>query len=151
MGKMIRRGIFETNSSSTHSLVICSKKQYEDWGTGKALFIRDDEKFVEPVEDKTDYRKMYIDKNIEVSANNDGIYILNGSVFTSKEEAYNKAVIEDWELTDMKDEDQGYWSERPVDRDEYWDNIQSEFETFVEHYTTENGDEVVAFGYYGYS
>ena len=26
----IRQGVFETNSSSTHSLCICTKKEYED-------------------------------------------------------------------------------------------------------------------------
>ena len=36
--KQIRRNVFETNSSSTHSLTMCSKSQFEDWKAGKVLF-----------------------------------------------------------------------------------------------------------------
>lgn len=35
--KVIRRGLFETNSSSTHSIVICSKETYESWKNGDLL------------------------------------------------------------------------------------------------------------------
>lgn len=31
MKKQIRRGVFETNSSSCHSLTMCSEKEYEKW------------------------------------------------------------------------------------------------------------------------
>lgn len=41
MKKQIRIGVFETNSSSTHSLVICSKEQYEKWEKGELVYIRD--------------------------------------------------------------------------------------------------------------
>ena len=34
----IRQGVFETNSSSTHSLCICTKKEYEDFKDGKLSF-----------------------------------------------------------------------------------------------------------------
>ena len=32
--KTIRLGTFETNSSSTHSMVICSEEEYEKWANG---------------------------------------------------------------------------------------------------------------------
>lgn len=35
--KQIRYGTFETNSSSTHSLVICTEQDYKDWESGKIL------------------------------------------------------------------------------------------------------------------
>ena len=35
----IRKGVFETNSSSTHSMIICSKEDYEALEAGK-LFIK---------------------------------------------------------------------------------------------------------------
>jgi len=44
--KQIRLGVFETNSSSTHSLTICTKAQFDDWTSGKLYFDRDNEKFV---------------------------------------------------------------------------------------------------------
>lgn len=33
----IRRGVFETNSSSTHSLTVCSKKDYDRFLDGKMV------------------------------------------------------------------------------------------------------------------
>jgi hypothetical protein len=35
--KINRYNIFETNSSSVHSLVMCSDKEYEDWKNGNYL------------------------------------------------------------------------------------------------------------------
>lgn len=37
----IRKNIFETNSSSTHSICICSEEEYADWIKGKLLYDRD--------------------------------------------------------------------------------------------------------------
>jgi len=34
MKKSIRRGVFETNSSSTHSITICTKEEYDKWFDG---------------------------------------------------------------------------------------------------------------------
>lgn len=33
----IRRGVFETNSSSTHSLTMCSENEYDKWERGKYI------------------------------------------------------------------------------------------------------------------
>lgn len=35
--KVIRRGVFETNSSSTHSITMCSKEEYDKWNNGELL------------------------------------------------------------------------------------------------------------------
>lgn len=37
MKRVIRRGVFETNSSSTHSITITQKEEYEKWEQGKLL------------------------------------------------------------------------------------------------------------------
>ena len=34
----VRRGVFETNSSSSHSLTIVDKQTFEDWKSGKLLY-----------------------------------------------------------------------------------------------------------------
>ena len=34
MKRQIRKGVFETNSSSTHSLVMCLKSDYDKWEHG---------------------------------------------------------------------------------------------------------------------
>jgi len=36
----IRTGCFETNSSSTHSLIMCSENQYKDWIDGKLYYCQ---------------------------------------------------------------------------------------------------------------
>ena len=41
MKKSIRKGVFETNSSSTHSLTIVSKEEFEKFKKGELLFDRD--------------------------------------------------------------------------------------------------------------
>lgn len=56
--KQIRVGVFETNSSSTHSLTIVSEEEYNQWRDGKLLFDRNDEKLV-PIPD--DYEKLVED------------------------------------------------------------------------------------------
>lgn len=40
MKVQIRFGTFETNSSSTHSLVILNKQEYNDWLNGRLFFDR---------------------------------------------------------------------------------------------------------------
>ena len=37
----IRKGLFENNSSSTHSLTMCAKEDYEKWKNGKVYFCED--------------------------------------------------------------------------------------------------------------
>lgn len=38
MKRQIRLGVYETNSSSTHSLTICSEEEFEQWKNGELLF-----------------------------------------------------------------------------------------------------------------
>ena len=45
--RQIRRGLFETNSSSTHSLTMCDKDTYERWKNGELLFDIAFKEFVE--------------------------------------------------------------------------------------------------------
>lgn len=53
--KQIRRSIFETNSSSTHSLTVVSKEDWDKWEKGDLVFSDDSEpKFVKPEENTKD-------------------------------------------------------------------------------------------------
>ena len=47
----IRRGVFETNSSSTHTITMCSEEEYNKWKNGELVFDRWQEELVEPKED----------------------------------------------------------------------------------------------------
>lgn len=44
--KTIRYGTFETNSSSTHSLIICTDDEYQKWVNDEMILDRDYEKIV---------------------------------------------------------------------------------------------------------
>jgi len=43
--KQIRRSVFETNSSSVHSLTMCSGEEYQKWENGEILFWKWEGKF----------------------------------------------------------------------------------------------------------
>ena len=47
MKKQIRVGVFETNSSMTHALTICTEEQYKKWQDGEIFWAKWDDKFVE--------------------------------------------------------------------------------------------------------
>lgn len=40
MKRQIRRGVFETNSSSVHSITMCMKSDYDKWVAGELVFDR---------------------------------------------------------------------------------------------------------------
>jgi len=46
MAISIRRGVFETNSSSTHSMTMCAAEDYEAWKQGKMYFDSRNDKFL---------------------------------------------------------------------------------------------------------
>lgn len=136
MKRQVRRGVFETNSSSTHSLTMCSEEEFEAWKRGEILFQEyGSEKFVSAKklsnndkkkaeedyeENKDDFQKDWKD----LSEN-------------AKQKYYTKYAKEN----DIIDED--------VKTYEQYMN-EGDLETFVQRYTSKNGDKIVAFGEYGY-
>lgn len=57
MKETIRLSVFETNSSSTHSLSICSSEEYDKWKKGETVYCPGKEKF-KPVE-KVDEEEIF--------------------------------------------------------------------------------------------
>ena len=51
MKRQIRRGVFETNSSSVHSLTMCMKSDFDKWVAGELVWNRWDDR-LEPITDK---------------------------------------------------------------------------------------------------
>lgn len=49
----IRKGVFETNSSSVHTMTVCSPEQYEAWKNGELVFDEYTEELI-PVGDVKD-------------------------------------------------------------------------------------------------
>lgn len=101
MKKQIRCGVFESNSSSCHSISIISEQEYQDWELGKLIFDTWDNKLI---------TKEQLDIDL--------------------------------------DEDEDYqYAENP---EAYFDKYSECFETYKKEFTTPSGDNMIAFGYYGY-
>ena len=135
MKREIRRNVFETNSSSTHSLSICTEQEFEDWKSGKLLFDRLGGRFILPYQ-LSDKEK----KNAALE-------------YTANKKEYYK----DWdELTDVQKEKwySSYKEEHNLEDDDgitydsFFDN--GCLETYSCHYVTPSGDKIVCFGEYGY-
>ena len=123
--RQIRNNVFETNSSSTHSLTICSKSEYERWGKD-LWFDMDDDEFIPAGwtgDNIENVKQCYEERNGE------GTW-----------ESLNQEE-QDLELTEY------YWS---ICKDESEWLDKRELETFYEEYTSPSGDEIVVFGRYGY-
>lgn len=123
--RQIRNNVFETNSSSTHSLTICSKSEYERWGED-LWFDMDDDEFIPAgwTGDDIENVKQYYEER-----NGEGTW-----------ESLNQEE-QDVELTEY------YWS---VCKDESEWLDKRELETFYTEYTSPSGDEIVVFGRFGY-
>lgn len=121
MKRQIRRGVFETNSSSVHSLTMCSGEDYKKWKDDKVLYWKDKEEFY---------------------AKEDIIEELKESRWYSGELRYPDV---DW--SNEEEVSEIFEEEEIQTYDEFFDNY--DFETFEDSYTTPNGEKVVAFGYYG--
>ena len=121
MKKQIRRGVFETNSSSTHSLTMMMKSDYERW-ENEGLYMYQGSgwswDFNKPVKNHL-YTK---DEAIE---------------FLKNRRSYKGEEIDDYDLRDYD-----FIS---------WDDEGSEYlEGFYEEFITPSGETIVAFGEYGY-
>lgn len=46
MKRQVRRGVFETNSSSVHSITMCTKSEYDKWKNGELVWNRWEDELV---------------------------------------------------------------------------------------------------------
>ena len=114
MKRQIRRMVFETNSSSTHSLTMCSVEDYNKWKSGEVL-LNDGWEAKEPFISKEDVLELLKKDGVDLDDDLDDIFI-----------------------------DYEYYT-----YDSYWDS-ESDLEGFSETYKTKTGEEIIAFGRYGY-
>ena len=131
MKKQIRQGVFETNSSSTHSLTMCMESDYDKWCSGETYFYKGwGYGFAENFKPKENHFYTY-DECIEFLKHSNRVLKENENVdeWTKEEIA---EVLRDYEFIHYDD-----------DGNEY-------YEWFEETYETPNGERIVAFGYYGW-
>ena len=136
--KQVRSGVFETNSSSTHSLTICTEEEFEKWQHEEMLLDTYNDKLVKNAplteEEKLDAQENY---------------------------NFNKrAYWKDWEQ--LSDEEKKSWYDKysmNVHRQnsyqfktysDWYDSYDS-LERYSRHYTSPSGDRLVIFGKYGYN
>ena len=139
MKKQIRRNVFETNSSSTHSITICSKSEFEAWKNGELLYNRwRKEKFINPCQDLPDSEKEKAKGN----------YNIMKDIFWKDWEELNEEAKNKWYLKYLQKNNYEY--EDCQSYDEWQDCNDSDLETYECEYTTDGGEEIVVFGKYGY-
>ena len=125
----IRQGVFETNSSSTHSITIAPESDFNRWKNGD-VYLNDGwwSSSNDPNKDKTFLTK------------DEAINLLGSYEYYKRNEDLND--MNDKELNDVFRDWDIYTFEN------YWDDYLEYYET---HYTTEHGDNIIVFGQYGYN
>lgn len=81
----VRRSVFETNSSSTHSLTICSKDEYEGWVKGEYYWSEYGEKLIPKSEVEKEFQEFLAQKPTSDSGNLFNDYLCNKGLYTFEE------------------------------------------------------------------
>lgn len=121
MKEVVRRGLFETNSSSVHSITMCSDDEWTKWVNDEVYFDRVVKKFYEPNQDIERARKCQ-----------------------SWDEAW------DLHASDKRNEYFNDCYHRFLTYEEFNDWEYIDYKTYDTEYTTDKGETVHAFGYYGH-
>ena len=58
--KVIRAGVFETNSSSTHSICICTQEEFDAWKKGQLYYDYYSDKLISPEEIPLEERRLLV-------------------------------------------------------------------------------------------
>ncbi len=137
----IRSGVFETNSSSTHSLSICKKSDCDKWINGELMYCKypkdNNKEFVSIEEGNKINKQRTIDYHNWIELNDDDSYVT--------EEDFDVEDLEIMVFSFIKyDPDSNYLTF------EDYEKILSEYnyEPFKQEYKTKHGDQIVTFGYY---
>lgn len=122
--RQVRRGVFETNSSSVHTLTICTEEEFKKFSSGELLVVDwnlplqgtewEEVKFI-PSDVARELTKKYLEKDFD-------------------DERYDD--------DDITEEMNCYF-------EFYDDSNDYTYEHYEEHFVTPSGDEMVVFGKYG--
>lgn len=122
MKRQIRRGVFETNSSSVHSLTMCSDSEFNRWKNGELLFWQEEGKFATRNE---------IIEELKTMQWYDGSMRYANTDWSNDEEV-----------------DEIFSDERIKTCEEFFEDDW--YETYRQEYKTKGGEKIIAFGYYGH-
>lgn len=140
----VRTQVFETNSSMTHTIVMCKDEEYEKFSTGEYYFNEYLKPRFLPEDEALKYNAKKL-REILKDVNKDDSEYENETIEALTEENIKlyeegKFNIEDFYLDKYEISDVMYF-----DYEYFWDNICEYYEQFSESF---NG--VTAFGYYGH-
>ncbi len=119
--RQIRRNVFETNSSSTHSIAFATKSEFEKWRNGELL-----------------YKDGWSDKSQFMTEDE--------AIADIKSSKYYNGELDDISTASQEDLYEIFREYDIYDYDHWGDDYEME----VSHYTTPGGEEIVAVCYYGY-
>lgn len=144
--KQIRRNVFETNSSSTHTLAICTEDEYKDWKDGKLLFNKWNETFVKNSINITKQDRKEAEERYTIYK---GKYYKDWSELTEAErEEYTYNYI----AQQRRQEKSFSFEEDGLTYQEFMQNCNNDgLETETSHYTSPSGDKLVITCAYGYN
>lgn len=140
----IRNKVFETNSSMTHTLVICKEDNYNAWINGKLMFKFDGEQFL----DTENARK----ENAKVLRERLKWYEDNGLEYRA--DKLNEEIISKYEIGEVKDR-WALFSRWDIDDffityDQFTDYVWNDNYELVGEASNVDGIKIVVFGYYGH-
>lgn len=124
----IRQGVFETNSSSTHSITIASESDFNKWKNGD-VYLNDG---WWSGSNNSNRDKTFLTKNEAINLLGSYEYYKRNKDLNDMNDEELNEVFRDWDIYTFEN----YWSDY--------------LESYEERYTTKHGDVVVAFGQYGY-
>ena len=144
--KQIRKNVFETNSSSTHTLAICTEDEYKDWQDGKLLFNKWNETFVKNSINITKQDRKEAEERYTIYK---GKYYKDWSELTEAEReeyTYNYIVQQRRQEKSLSFEEDG------LTYQEFMQNCNNDgLETETSRYTSPSGDKLVITCAYGYN
>ena len=130
--RQMRQGVFETNSSSMHSLTMCMKSDYDRWKTDDLFLF-------------TGFDLWYPEEN---RPQKNHFYTKEEAIAFEKLSKY--APPEDFDWSDDENVMEMLHDNEWYDFDWWDDYYGSNYETFGDSLRTPSNEEVVVFGYYGY-
>ena len=163
--RTVRTCVFETNSSSIHVISMCKESVYKDF-FDKHIGLWSDDRgrimtYEEVCEDlkknyKDDYYYKYFVQDCakDYVADPEKIFTVQNLAKVVKENDGNiHNAYSDLELKDGIDNDEAallYWLSEDFRTADEWAEQEWIEESFDDVYTTESGEKIVAFGYYGH-
>lgn len=132
----IRNGVFETNSSSTHSLCICTEEDFTKFENNEALW----DKYKDSIVPIDKIPPQYVNRAKKYYQAVQDSYMKNWDELS--EENQNEFIVKEFDSSESGD----FLFEDKV----FFDSWGVGLETFAQHFTTPSGDKMVVFGEYGY-